>query len=114
MSDWTFFSNYGHVLVCLGRNRQARLRDVAVEVGITERAVQKIVRDLQEAGYLTVTKQGRCNRYQINKRKALRHHLQSQCTIGKLLAVLARAPERKSSRQESKAPAVDDAAAAPE
>ena len=88
MSDWTFFSNYGHVLVCLARNRDARLRDVAQEVGITERAVQKIVRDLQDGGYVEVTKQGRCNRYRINRRKSLRHPLQSQTTVGKLLALV--------------------------
>ena len=58
MGDWTFFSNYGHVLVCLERDHSIRLRDVAREVGITERAVQKIVRDMQDAGYITVTKQG--------------------------------------------------------
>ena len=90
MGDWTFFSNYGHVLVCLARNREARLRDVALEVGITERAVQKIVRDLQDAGFVTVSKQGRCNRYRINKRKTLRHDLESHCTIGKLLALVAK------------------------
>lgn len=89
MSDWTFFSNYGHVLVCLARNSGVRLRDVALEVGITERAVQKIVRDMQDAGFLTVTKQGRCNRYRINKRKALRHSLESHCTVGKLIALIA-------------------------
>jgi len=88
MGEWTLFSNYGHVLVCLAKNREARLRDVAVEVGITERAVQKIVRDLQEAGFLTVSKQGRCNRYRINNRKALRHSLESQCTVGKLLSLI--------------------------
>ena len=90
MGDWTFFSNYGHVLVCLSRDREVRLRDVAAEVGITERAVQKIVRDLQEAGFLAVTKQGRCNRYRINRRKSLRHSLESQCTVGKLLALVAK------------------------
>lgn len=90
MGDWTFFSNYGHVLVCLARNRQARLRDVALEVGITERAVQKIVRDLQDSGFLVVSKQGRCNRYRINKRKAMRHSLESHCSVGKLLALVAR------------------------
>jgi hypothetical protein len=90
MSDWTFFSNYGHVLVCLARKGDVRLRDVALEVGITERAVQKIVRDLQDAGFLTVSKQGRCNRYRINKRKALRHSLESHCTVGKLLALVAK------------------------
>jgi len=90
MGEWTFFSNYGHVLVCLAKNRQVRLRDVAFEVGITERAVQKIVRDLQEAGFLTVSKQGRCNRYKINKRKSLRHSLESSCTVGKLLALVTK------------------------
>ncbi len=95
MGDWTFFSNYGHVLVCLARNREVRLRDVALEVGITERAVQKIVRDLQNAGFLTVSKQGRCNRYRINRRKTLRHGLESQCTVGKLLALVAKPPRTK-------------------
>lgn len=95
MGEWTFFSNYGHVLVSLARNNQVRLRDVAVEVGITERAVQKIVKDLQDAGFLTVTKRGRCNRYQINKRKALRHSLESQCTVGKLLGTVASKNSRR-------------------
>ena len=96
MGDWTFFSNYGHVLVCLAKNNDARLRDVALEVGITERAVQKIVRDLQRAEFLTVSKQGRCNRYRINKRKAMRHSLESQCTVGKLLALVTRPPRVES------------------
>jgi len=92
MGDWTFFSNYGHVLVCLERNNEARLRDVAADVGITERAAQKIVKDLHDAGYLTVTRHGRCNRYQINKRKSLRHELQSHCNVGKLLSALKKSP----------------------
>ena len=104
MGDWTFFSNYGHVLVCLARDREMRLRDVAVEVGITERAVQKIVRDMQDAGFITVSKQGRCNRYQINRRKALRHGLESQVTVGKLLALVGKpaspAKERVSPEEE--------------
>lgn len=107
MGDWSFFSNYGHVLVCLARNRKARLRDVAVEVGITERAVQKIVRDLQESGYLTVSKQGRCNRYAINKRKSLRHGLVSHCNVGRLLALLTKpsagAPVDAAQKEESAA-----------
>lgn len=92
MGDWTFFSNYGHVLVCLARNNEARLRDVAAEVGITERAAQKIVKDLQVAGFLTISKHGRRNRYQINKRKSLRHGLESHCNVGKLLALIAKQP----------------------
>jgi len=100
MSDWTFFSNYGHVLVCLERNNQVRLRDVALEVGITERAVQKIVKDMQEAGFLTVSKQGRCNRYRINRRKSLRHGLESHCNVGKLLALVGK-PARESKASDS-------------
>jgi len=90
MGNWTFFSNYGHVLVCLSRNNAARLRDVAFEVGITERSVQKIVKDLQDADFITVSKQGRCNRYWLNKRKSLRHGLESHCNVGKLLALVTR------------------------
>jgi len=96
MSDWTFLSNYGHVLVCLAKNSEARLRDVALEVGITERAVQKIVKDMQDAGFLTVSKQGRCNRYRINKRKSLRHGLESHCNVGKLLTLVSKAPKQSS------------------
>ena len=109
MGDWTFLSNYGHVLVCLARNRDARLRDVAGEVGITERAVQKIVRDLQGADFLVVSKHGRCNRYRINKRKALRHALEAHCTVGKLLALVA-GTARSGQRTES-TEAVDEESA---
>jgi len=111
MGDWTFFSNYGHVLVCLSRNNEARLRDVAFEVGITERAVQKIVRDMQDAGFITVSKQGRCNRYRLNKRKSLRHGLESHCNIGKLLALVTRPdPVRAAAEKMDRAEAVRPAA----
>lgn len=98
MGDWTFFSNHGHVLVCLASDDNARLRDVAIEVGITERAVQKIVKDLQTEGYIEITKQGRCNRYRINRRKGLRHDLQSHCTVGKLLQLIIDPGSRPSRR----------------
>ena len=85
MSEWTFFSNYGHVLVFLAQNTKARLRDVADAIGITERAVQKIVHDLQAADFISITKQGRRNRYKINRRKHLRHRVVSCATIVQLL-----------------------------
>jgi predicted ArsR family transcriptional regulator len=85
MSDWTLFSNHGHVLVCLARNSEARLRDVAMDVGITERAVQKIVRDLQDGGMVSVTKNGRRNSYRIHRKKPLRHDLESACTLKDLI-----------------------------
>jgi predicted transcriptional regulator len=85
MSNWTLFSNHGHVLVCLSRDPQARLRDVATDVGITERAVQKIVRDLQDVGMVSITKNGRRNSYRIHNKKPLRHDLEAACTLKDLI-----------------------------
>ena len=90
MSSWTLFSNHGHVLVCLASDSDARLRDVAASVGITERAVQKIVRDLQTDGMISVSKHGRRNRYRIHHKKTLRHELEAHCTLGELLRLVAR------------------------
>ncbi len=90
MSKWTLFSNHGHVLVVLSRDPDARLRDVAQIVGITERAVQKIVRDLQDGGLVSVTKQGRRNRYRLHRNQPLRHTLEAHCTTGELLEMVNR------------------------
>ncbi len=92
MGNWTLFSNHGHVLVCLARDPEARLRDVATDVGITERAVQKIVRDLQDGGMINVTKNGRRNRYRIHNKKPLRHDLEAQCTLGDLISTVNKEP----------------------
>jgi len=90
MGEWTLFSNHGHVLVCLARNKRARLRDVASDVGITERAVQKIVSELQQAGLIAITKHGRCNQYEIHGKKNLRHPLEAGCTVGRLLQLVVK------------------------
>jgi hypothetical protein len=92
MSNWTLFSNHGHVLVCLARDSEARLRDVAASVGITERAVQKIVRDLQDGGMVSVTKNGRRNSYRIHKKQTLRHDLEANCTLGNLVKLVNKRP----------------------
>ena len=105
MGDWTLFSNHGHVLVCLARNNEARLRDVAADVGITERAVQKIVRELQQADYISITKHGRCNHYNINRRKALRHSLEAQVSVGRLLQLIVADGKAKPAEKEQKAAA---------
>ena len=93
MSHCQLFSNHGNVILVLADDPDARLRDVAQKVGITERAVQKIVRDLQNEGLLTVSRHGRRNRYRINTRKALRHPLDSHRTLGNLLSVMRDTPE---------------------
>lgn len=86
---WTFMSNHAHVLICLVRNPDMVLREVALLVGITERAVQKIVADLEEAGVLTRHREGRRNHYRINRRVRLRHPLEDHAKIGDLLDVVA-------------------------
>jgi DNA-binding Lrp family transcriptional regulator len=85
---WTFLSNHGHVLVCLALDPETRLRDVAASVGITERAVQKIVDDLEEAGIVTRERSGRRNRYRLNFNVPLRHPLESHRSVGALLGMV--------------------------
>jgi DNA-binding transcriptional ArsR family regulator len=85
---WTFLSNHAHVLVCLAQDPDARLRDVALSVGITERAVQKIVDDLEDAGVVTRERSGRRNRYRLNVNVPLRHPLEAHRCVGSLLAMV--------------------------
>ena len=85
---WTFLSNHGHVLVCLALDPETRLRDVAASVGITERAVQKIVDDLEDAGIVTRERSGRRNRYRLNVNVPLRHPLESHRSVGSLLGMV--------------------------
>jgi len=101
MNNWTLFSNHGHVLVCLSRNSEARLRDVAADVGITERAVQKIVRDLQDGGMISVTKSGRRNCYRIHKKQTLRHNLEANCSLRDLIRVLNQGTDTAQSAADS-------------
>ena len=85
---WTFLSNHGHVLVCLALDPQARLRDVAASVGITERAVQKIVGDLEAAGIVVRERHGRRNHYRLDGSAPLRHPLTAHRSVGTLLSLL--------------------------
>ncbi len=87
-ATWTFLSNHSHVLICLNRDPGLRMREVADEVGITERAVQRIVHELIEAGVLEVEKDGRRNRYHIVRDIPLRHPLESHRNVGNLLDVV--------------------------
>ncbi|UFN44682.1 helix-turn-helix transcriptional regulator [Nocardioides okcheonensis] len=80
--DWTFLTNHGHVLVALARDQDARTRDVAEAVGITERAVQQIVADLVSEGYVSKEKVGRRNRYRVTRGSRFRHELEAGVTLG--------------------------------
>jgi len=83
---WTFFTNHAHVLFCLAGDPEVRIRDLATRVGITERAVQRILRELAEDGYLKVSREGRRNRYVIQVKRPLRHPVEAGHTVRELLS----------------------------
>ncbi|MGY1793332.1 helix-turn-helix transcriptional regulator [Geodermatophilus sp. SYSU D00525] len=85
---WTFLSNHGHVLVSLAADPEARVRDVAERVGITERAVQMIVADLEQAGYVVRERVGRRNRYTVSTEGHFRHPLEEHVRTGEFLALV--------------------------
>ncbi|MCG6156576.1 winged helix-turn-helix transcriptional regulator [Rubinisphaera sp. ICM_H10] len=85
---WTFLTNHSHVLIVLKSNPDMVLRQVALHVGITERAVQRIVQDLEDEGFLKREKVGRKNHYEIITDQPLRHPLESHRTIGDLLSLI--------------------------
>ena len=86
--DWTFFTNHTHVLVCLATNPGSSLRQVALAIGITERAVQRIVADLEAAQVLRRYREGRSNRYELHLDQPLRHPLERHRRIGEVLGPL--------------------------
>jgi DNA-binding IclR family transcriptional regulator len=85
---WDFLTNHAHVLVCLARDPEARLREIAAAVGITERAAHRIVSELVEEGYVVRERQGRRNRYQVKSKLPLRHPLAQKREVGDLLQLL--------------------------
>lgn len=84
---WTFLSNHGHVMVQLNQNPDLKVKEIAEKVGITERSTQSILADLEEAGYITVTRQGRRNTYKVNQNLKFRHPTESNKSIGHLLKI---------------------------
>jgi hypothetical protein len=86
--EWTFLSNHAHVLLCIAENPEVLLREVAERVGITERAVQRIVADLEEGEYLSRTRKGRRNRYEVHADRPLRHSVESHNDVGVLLGLI--------------------------
>ena len=87
--SWTLLTGHGHVLVEIARNPEARIRDIAVVVGLAERTVQAIVADLANAGYLTRTRTGRRTTYTVNEDSLFRHPAQDGHRVGPFLALLS-------------------------
>ncbi|MDT9695246.1 helix-turn-helix domain-containing protein [Streptomyces sp. P17] len=88
-TGWTFLTNHARVLAVIADNHNARIRDIAVRCRLTERAVQKIITDLEDAGYLSHTREGRGNTYRIDPSKVLRHPAEAGLTVSALLSLLA-------------------------
>lgn len=92
MVGWTFLTNHAQVLLAIARNSRSTAKEIAAQVGITERAVQRILDDLEDVGGISRFRDGRKNRYEIHLDCPLRHPAQQGHTIRDLLAILA-APE---------------------
>ena len=103
-TPWTFLTNHAHVLILLHSEPDLVLREVALRVGITERAVQRIVQELEQEGFLRRERVGRRNHYQIASGQFLRHPVESHCSIDQLLAMVAgKRTVRKSKSPKAKA-----------
>lgn len=98
-SSWTFLTNHAHVLFCIAQDPEVRLRDVAARVGITERAVQRIVTDLESEGYLVVSKEGRRNRYAVRFDQPLRHPIERHRSVRALIELVLGATENGAKRE---------------
>lgn len=87
--EWNFLSNHGHVVVHLSRFPDSRIRDIAETIGITERSAQAILADLEDAGYVTISKIGRRNSYKVNPGLKFRHPSEASKPISSLLKIFS-------------------------
>jgi predicted ArsR family transcriptional regulator len=104
MATWTFLTNHAHVLVCVWEDTEARVRDIAMRVGITERAVQRILQELESEQYLVRERVGRRNRYRIRGDRPFRHPVEDHRPVSLLLELVSkrkatRAPARAATRR---------------
>jgi DNA-binding transcriptional ArsR family regulator len=89
VAHWTFLTNHAQVLLCVARDNHLTAREIAASIGITERAVQRILDDLEEAGYLSRYRDGRNNRYEIHRDVPMRHPAQHGHAVHELLTLLS-------------------------
>ena len=94
--SWTFLTNHAQVLLCIAHDPGARLREIGERIGITERAVHRIVTELVDAGYITRRRDGRRNHYTINAKSPLPDPVARERNVGELLTILAGPGQAKS------------------
>ena len=98
MPDWSFLTTHARAMLFLADQPDARLRDVAAELGVTERTAFGIVADLTESGYVEKEREGRRNRYHIRRDLPLRDDIRRKRNLGELLDLLGPTEERRTSR----------------
>ncbi|GAA2985366.1 helix-turn-helix domain-containing protein [Streptomyces drozdowiczii] len=87
-TGWTFVTNHARVLATIAEDPAVRIRDIAARCRLTERAVQRIISDLEQGGYLSHTREGRANAYRIEPDKVLRHPAEAGLSVAALLTLL--------------------------
>jgi len=87
-SSWHFLTNHAHVLLCIASDPDVTVRSMAQSIGITERAVARIVRELDDSGFLERTREGRRNHYTIHPHAPLRHPIEAHRTVGDLIEMV--------------------------
>jgi len=107
--DWTFFSHYAHVLICLAENPRARLRELADKVGVTERTAMRLIDRLDQAGVVKRVRQGRRNYYQINTQGPLEHPMEARCSVERLLHSALQSDQGQNTMDTSEPTAGEDA-----
>lgn len=100
MTRWSFITNHALVLAVIARHPSRTLREIGDTVGITERAAHKIVNDLEEAGYVSKEKNGRCNVYRIHPEVPLKERVRSDAAARELLAMLGWKPRKSRGKSE--------------
>jgi predicted transcriptional regulator len=95
MPDWSFLTNHGQALLCVARDPEMRLRDIATALDITERSAYAIVNDLAEAGYVLKEREGRRNRYVVQHHLPMPENTARERTIGEVLDLLVEAKPRR-------------------
>jgi DNA-binding IclR family transcriptional regulator len=103
-TGWTFLTNHARVLAAIAEDPSTRIRDMAARCRLTERAVQKIISDLEQQGYLSHTRRGRSNIYSIEPGTILRHPADAGLTVTDLLALLARHDAQRGGQLETSGP----------
>jgi len=96
---WTFLTNHAHVMLCVAATPDMRVRDIAVNVGITERAVLRILHELEDEGYLSRTRIGRRSEYAVNATLPLRHTIEAHRSVEDLLNLVRQPSTSKAAKQ---------------